>query len=309
MPLPTLNDQITPYNPTSTGNALANATCAHPPVTANNTVFRAKAGHAAWVGNTLTISNVGNVNYWFIPAVQNQVSYCVVPCGGGGDAYVISDQYGGCEYHELYHATHNLLAFLHVYRGDGATTQYAAAAGWTHRSTKRSWRIARQAGMRGTNLSVSCVNRGVNPPTVQSNFVNISGYPNLTVGVEDDGDAPYRRSPCFLTTATCEAMGLPDDCEELTLLRRFRDEAMLRTNDGRRDVERYYSVAPSVVDAIDRRTDRMEFYRRLYQTRIRSAADAVRAGRFEEARAIYTEGMRALCAELGVEPEGVSAGE
>lgn len=187
MPLPTLNDIMSPPNPPTLAAALNN----HPPVTANNTEFSAKCGNAAWLGNTLTVSNVGINNYWYIPAIQNRVSYCVVSGAGGGDAYVISDQYGGCEYHELYNAAHNLLAFLHIYRGDGATTQYTLAQGWVLRNSKRSAVIAGAHGMQGSNWSVSVINRNVNPPTVQSKFIHVQGYPNITVTGEDNGDTPY----------------------------------------------------------------------------------------------------------------------
>lgn len=190
MPLPQVNSIMRPPNPNPLNNALNN----HPPVTANNSEHRAKMGHAAWNGNTFTVSGNGNVNYWFIPAIQDRVSYCVVPCGVGGDAYVISDQYGGCEYHELYNANQNLLAFLHVYRGGGATTQYTPAANWVLRSVKRSAVIANAHGMTGSNWSFSKITRGANPPVVQTEFIHVGGYPNLTVQGIDNGDTPYQTS-------------------------------------------------------------------------------------------------------------------
>jgi hypothetical protein len=118
----------------------------------------------------------------------------------GGDFYVISDQYGGCEYHELYNANFNMLAFLHVYRGGGLTTTYTVAAGWVLRNVKRSAVIAERGGMSGSNWSVSVINRGNNPPTVQSNFVHVRNPPylpgqgyvgNFTVSDEDNGDTSY----------------------------------------------------------------------------------------------------------------------
>ena len=187
MPLPVVNDLVTPPNLSTLGEALL----ANPPVTKDNTVFKPRRGNAAWVGNKLTVTGEGLVNYWFIPAVQDEVSYCVVHCNGSGDAYVISDQYGGCEYHELYNATFGQLAFLHVYRGGGKTAQYTAAPGWVLRSVKRSAAIAKAGGMNGSNWSVSCVNRRTSPPTVATKFIHVEGYPNLRVTLEDNGDAPY----------------------------------------------------------------------------------------------------------------------
>ena len=190
MPLPVVNDILTNPNPSSLTPAAHN----HPPVTGGNDHFGAKTGNLTKLGNTFTISGTGAANYWFIPAAPNTVSYCTVPCGAGPHAYVISTQYGGCEYHELYNAAQNMLAFLHVYRGDGAVTQYAPAAGWVVRSVKRSSAIA-QANInlatgfpQGSNWSVSRINRA--NATVQSKFINVNSN-TLVVTGEDNGDAPY----------------------------------------------------------------------------------------------------------------------
>ena len=188
MPLPTIDDIMTPPNPSSLGDAENHST----PITGDNNVFSAKKGHAAWDGNKLNISGEGLMNYWFIPAVQGKVSYCVVHGNGKGDAYVISDQYGGCELHELYHADSNTLAFLHVYRGGGTTTQYTLSDGWVLRSTKRSAEIAKSSGMSGSNWSVSLIDRSdTSAATVQSKFIHVEGYPTIKVTAQDDGDTPY----------------------------------------------------------------------------------------------------------------------
>lgn len=92
---------------------------------------------------------------------------------------------------------------------------------------------------------------------------------------------------CYITTATCGSLGLPDDCDELQTLRFFRDEILLRSPAGRRDVERYYRVAPGVVDSIDRRTDAAAVYRDIHARHIAPAVAAVKAGDRERAHAIF----------------------
>ena len=52
---------------------------------------------------------------------------------------------------------------------------------------------------------------------------------------------------CFITTAACELRGLPDDCHELRVLRRFRDDVLVTSREGRALVEEYYRVAPRLV--------------------------------------------------------------
>ena len=49
----------------------------------------------------------------------------------------------------------------------------------------------------------------------------------LAKSFEDDKCAPPAKG-CFLTTACCEVLGLPDDCFELRTLRRYRDETPRR---------------------------------------------------------------------------------
>ncbi|WP_426164127.1 CFI-box-CTERM domain-containing protein [Sandarakinorhabdus sp. DWP1-3-1] len=105
---------------------------------------------------------------------------------------------------------------------------------------------------------------------------------------------------CYITTATCAAMGLADDCAELQALRRYRDEVMLATPSGAAAVAAYYAEAPAIVAAIDRLPDAAEHYRRLYDDFIAPAAAAAMAGDNDRAEALYRAGVRAAaaCAEI-----------
>ena len=152
MPLPAKNDLM--KAPGASNPPLGNALATHPPVTGDNAVFTAKHGNAVWSGKTFVVSGEGLVNYWYLPAVQDKVSYCVVHGNGAGDAYVISDQFGGCEYHQLYHKEMNLVAFLHVYRGTSGPATYTVAAGWELQGKKFSNGIAKQNRHDGEHLGV-----------------------------------------------------------------------------------------------------------------------------------------------------------
>ncbi|ODA66536.1 hypothetical protein A7A08_02660 [Methyloligella halotolerans] len=55
---------------------------------------------------------------------------------------------------------------------------------------------------------------------------------------------------CFFTTACCGVLGLPDDCFELAALRRYRDEVLARTPEGRHAIAEYYRVAPVMLEAL-----------------------------------------------------------
>lgn len=55
------------------------------------------------------------------------------------------------------------------------------------------------------------------------------------------------KSGCFLTTAACQYQGLPDDCRQLQILRRFRDEYLAQTPEGVELIHEYYRKAPTIV--------------------------------------------------------------
>lgn len=57
---------------------------------------------------------------------------------------------------------------------------------------------------------------------------------------------PAPSGGCFLTTAACIFKGLPDDCEELTILRQFRDEYLSSSVSGRALISEYYETAPTI---------------------------------------------------------------
>lgn len=95
-------------------------------------------------------------------------------------------------------------------------------------------------------------------------------------------------SPCFLTTACVRSCNLPDDCEDLTVLRDFRDSYMNRTGEGRLLVEQYYEVAPVIVETIHRQRDAKEIYERLYEI-ISDCVSAIKDERFEAALQRYKQ--------------------
>lgn len=107
------------------------------------------------------------------------------------------------------------------------------------------------------------------------------------------------KSLCYITTATCRAQGLPDDCAELTTLRRFRDEVVRATPEGARQVAEYYATAPGIVARIDRRDDAEAIYAAIHRTYIRPSVDAVERGEFARAQALFETMVRRLEAEHG----------
>ena len=94
---------------------------------------------------------------------------------------------------------------------------------------------------------------------------------------------------CFLTTACCEYKGLPDDCEELEILRAFRDKHVPTD-----EVEEYYRIAPEIVDKIKGRPDKLEV---IWDT-VRSCVVDIQHGEFDNAHSKYRDMVTNLQKEL-----------
>jgi len=102
------------------------------------------------------------------------------------------------------------------------------------------------------------------------------------------------KSGCFITTTVCLHRGLPDDCHELRILRKFRDEHLLSTEEGTTLVESYYKVAPSIAA-------RLVDYKDLESTweEVCHCVVDIETKRFSEAAARYAKLVEYLTQHLG----------
>ena len=96
-------------------------------------------------------------------------------------------------------------------------------------------------------------------------------------------------SLCYLTTACVNARGLPDNCLELNVLRKFRNRILLQNPIGKEAVKEYYQIAPEIVQEINRKNNHpQEVWNSLYKE-IKTAVDLVLSGDFNEAFKHYQE--------------------
>ena len=102
---------------------------------------------------------------------------------------------------------------------------------------------------------------------------------------------------CFITTAVCLTMGKPDDCEELTLMRFFRDEWLRDQPDGAALIEDYYKTAPGIVEKINQQPERKAIYKEIYQKYILPCVKGVKAKRFSDSKRIYMDMVTTLKAQ------------
>lgn len=93
---------------------------------------------------------------------------------------------------------------------------------------------------------------------------------------------------CYITTAVCRSLDKPDDCYELTALRRYRDEYLLASENGKQLVEEYYNIAPTIVKRINRQENAGEIYRGIWEIYLRPCIRLIEEDRKEECRDVYS---------------------
>ena len=121
----------------------------------------------------------------------------------------------------------------------------------------------------------------------------------LAKSFEDDKCAPPAKG-CFLTTACCEVLGLPDDCFELRTLRRYRDESLAAMAGGNAAIAAYYLLAPSILDRLSPQ-DRAARLLSVYARFILPSAIAARLGFDALAYRLYARMMSELARDFAPE--------
>ncbi|MDD7267047.1 MAG: CFI-box-CTERM domain-containing protein [Lachnospiraceae bacterium] len=104
----------------------------------------------------------------------------------------------------------------------------------------------------------------------------------------------FRDRLCYITTATCQALEKSADCHELAVLRRFRDECLLQTEQGRRLVAHYYDTAPTIVNRIREQKQAEEIFSSLYESYISPCVRLIESGQAIEAVSLYTDMVETL---------------
>lgn len=99
---------------------------------------------------------------------------------------------------------------------------------------------------------------------------------------------------CYITTAVCESLNKPDDCYELTTLREYRDGYLMSTESGRKIVEEYYNIAPTIVKRIGRRSDAGEIYRGIWEEYLDPCIRLIEEDKKEECKERYSTMVRKL---------------
>lgn len=104
----------------------------------------------------------------------------------------------------------------------------------------------------------------------------------------------FKSKLCFVTTAVCMGLHKPKNCRELIMMKRYRDEYLLRQEDGERLIREYYDIAPTIVKRIAKEDDPEKVYHFLWDNYISRCVALLEEEKPEECRNVYTQMMRYL---------------
>lgn len=111
----------------------------------------------------------------------------------------------------------------------------------------------------------------------------------LKYSTYDDIDKGYKKKLCYITTAVCQNQNKPDDCYELTTLRRYRDHYLMQTEQGKAIVDEYYNVAPGLVMMIDMQENKEQIYHNIYEEYLMPCIHHIEEKRNEECCDLYMQ--------------------
>lgn len=106
--------------------------------------------------------------------------------------------------------------------------------------------------------------------------------------------AGFDRKLCYITTAVCESMGKPDDCYELRAFRSFRDNYLMKSEEGRNLVEEYYDIAPGIVMMINMQKESGSIYDQIYEEYLAPCLEFIEQEKREACKEHYVSMIRGL---------------
>lgn len=135
---------------------------------------------------------------------------------------------------------------------------------------------------------------GSNPREPHNDSIHINIDYNtgtFTVNEKSDGEKTSTDCNCYLTTACMHHLmqKFDDNCEELNILRWFRDNFVSKD-----DIDHYYKIAPIIVEAINDAENNDEIYNYIYTNIVCVCVDAIKKVDYEFAYNKYKNSILAL---------------
>lgn len=112
--------------------------------------------------------------------------------------------------------------------------------------------------------------------------------------------AGFKQKLCFVTTAVCRGLQKSQDCKEITLMKQFRDVYFSKSEEGKKLIQEYYDIAPTIVKRIARETEPETKYLYLWNTYIKKCVDLIELGQNDQCSQLYKAMMTELRQEYMV---------
>lgn len=106
-----------------------------------------------------------------------------------------------------------------------------------------------------------------------------------------DGQSTKTDIKCYLTTACMNYFqeNFDDNCYELTVLRWFRDNYVTKE-----DIEHYYEIAPTIVEAINKEENADVIYNYIYDNIVDYCVEQIEFGNYNKAYSRYKNSVLIL---------------
>lgn len=116
-------------------------------------------------------------------------------------------------------------------------------------------------------------------------------FPDSKIGKSsvDQIQGGFKKGLCYITTAVCDSLGKEDDCYELSLLRDYRDEYLMQTEEGKSIVKEYYNIAPTIVNRIGRDAKAEDIYEGIWKTYLKPCVHMIEENEMEACKETYAK--------------------
>lgn len=104
----------------------------------------------------------------------------------------------------------------------------------------------------------------------------------------------FKQKLCYVTTAVCKGLHKEPDCKEIMLMKKYRDEYLLKQEDGEELIKEYYDMAPTIVKRIEKEESPEAKYQYLWEHYLQLCVTMIEAGKYQECRKTYTQMVEEL---------------
>ena len=135
----------------------------------------------------------------------------------------------------------------------------------------------------------SCPAENSNHGSIHINYDSDSGTGSITDTTS--GSKEITNTNCYLTSACMKYFqeNFDDNCYELTVLRWFRDNFVLKE-----DIEHYYEVAPIIVESINKEEKSDVIYNYVYDNIVDYCVEQIEQGNYDKAYNRYKNSVLTL---------------